>query len=195
MGGINLTEAAATHARASQPRSPMTPRSHIVKPITIRRILIQATILTLLLASTTIVLAEEKQYGEAVGSTNNEVVSIRLGELMASPETYVDERVRIEGLVDDVCPMKGCWINILDQQSQETIRFKVEDDVIVFPAEAKGQQVVAEGILRAKNLDEAAARRWFKHLADEKGEAFDEASVSGPVTIYEIEGLGARVGK
>ena len=79
-------------------------------------------------------------------------------------------------------------------RSSTTIRFKVQDDVIVFPAEAKGHEVVAEGILRAKQLDQAAARNWFKHLADEKGEDFDESSIQGPVTVYEIEGIGAELG-
>lgn len=136
--------------------------------------------------------ASEKQYGEPLSADG--VTAVRIGELMAEPESYLGKRIRVEGLVDDVCPMKGCWIKILEEQSKTTIRFKVEDDVIVFPAEAKGHNVVAEGILRSKELDEDAAREWFKHLADEKGESFDAASVTGPVTIYEIEGMGALIG-
>ena len=103
--------------------------------------------------------------------------------------------VRVEGLVNDVCPMKGCWIDIVEADTPadraKTVRFKVEDDVIVFPAEAKGREVVAEGILRAREMDEEAARAWFHHLAEEKGEEFDPASVTGPMTVYQIEGQGA----
>jgi hypothetical protein len=32
-----------------------------------------------------------------------------------------------------------------------------------------------------------------RHLAEERGEAFDPASVSGPMTLYEIQGAGAVV--
>ena len=89
--------------------------------------------------------------------------------------------------------MKGCWIDILDSQSKETVRFKVEDDVIVFPAEAKGSQVVAEGILRKHEMSKEQAINWLRHLAEEKGESFDDSSVTGPMDFYQIEGLGAEV--
>ena len=113
------------------------------------------------------------------------------GELVSTPERYVDKRISVEGLVDDVCPMKGCWIEILEAQSQTTIRFKVQDDVIVFPVEARGDQVVAEGILRKHEMSERRARAWLRHLAEEKGEPFDESSVTGPMAFYQIEGSGA----
>jgi hypothetical protein len=119
--------------------------------------------------------------------------SIRIADLLSDPEAYVGQRVRVEGLVDDVCPMMGCWIDILEEQSQETIRFKVDDDVIVFPVEAKGQEVVAEGVLAKIEMDEQDARRWLAHQAEEKGEAFDPETVSGPMTVYRIDGIGAQI--
>ncbi len=119
--------------------------------------------------------------------------SIRIADLLAAPDDYVGQLVRVEGLVDDVCPMKGCWIDILEQQSQETIRFKVEDDVIVFPVEAKGREVVAEGVFTKSEMDEQGARDWLAHLAEEKGEAFDPESVSGPMTFYRLDGKGAEI--
>ncbi len=119
--------------------------------------------------------------------------SIRIADLLSSPDTYVGQLVRVEGLVDDVCPMKGCWIDILEEQSKETIRFKVQDDVIVFPVEAKGREVVAEGVVSKQEMDEEGARSWLAHQAEEKGEAFDPESVSGPMTFYRIDGKGARI--
>jgi hypothetical protein len=73
------------------------------------------------------------------------------------------------------------------------VRFKVEDDVIVFPLEVKGRRVEAEGRFVKHELDREAAARWQKHLADERGEPFDPASVTGPMAYYEIEGAGAVV--
>ena len=37
--------------------------------------------------------------------------------------------------------------------------------------------------------------RAMKHLAEEKGEDFDPASVSGPMVMYQIEGDAAVVGR
>ena len=128
-------------------------------------------------------------YGEALSG----VSAVRIAELTSSPEKYLGEKIRVEGLVEDICPMKGCWIDILESQSRETIRFKVADGVIVFPVEAKGREVVAEGVLRKHEMSKKRATSWLRHLAEEKGEPFDEASVTGPMVFYQIEGLGAEV--
>jgi hypothetical protein len=128
-------------------------------------------------------------YGEPI----SDVQSVRIADLLEHPEQYVDQRVKVEGLVDDVCPMKGCWLDIVDRQSRETIRFKVEDDVIVFPIEARGSDIVAEGVLRRQELSQRRAIAWLSHLADEKGEEFDPATVTGPMVFYRIEGNGALI--
>ena len=131
--------------------------------------------------------ASDQLYGDELSNA----LSIRIADLTANPEQYIDQRVKIEGLVDDICPMKGCWVDILEAESRETIRFKVQDDVIVFPVEARGHQIVAEGILRKLDLSKKQAIRRLRHFADEKGEDFDESSVTGPTVFYEIEGAGA----
>ena len=127
------------------------------------------------------------------GKELSEARVVRISELTDSPEKYVGEKVRIAGLVDDVCPMRGCWIDILESEGSETIRFKVADGVIVFPVESKGSEVVAEGVLRKHEMSKRRAISWMRHLADEKGEPFDEASVTGPMVFYQIEGHGAEL--
>ena len=129
------------------------------------------------------------------GKELTDVRVVRIAELTGSPEKYLGERVRVAGLVEDVCPMKGCWIDILESEGSETIRFKVDDGVIVFPVEAKGSEVVAEGVLRKHEMSKRRAISWMRHLADEKGEPFDEASVTGPMVFYQIEGHGAELSR
>ena len=148
-----------------------------------------ALVLLLVLPAGAAVASDSTRYGDEL----SDLATLRIGELLAHPERYVDQRVKVEGLVEDICPMKGCWIEILEQQSQQTIRFKVQDDVIVFPAEARGRQVVAEGILRKHEMSKQQAIDWLRHLAEEKGEPFDESTVTGPLDFYQIEGLGAEV--
>jgi hypothetical protein len=131
----------------------------------------------------------DQTYGDELSGA----MSIRISDLTGNPEQYVDQLVKIEGLVDDVCPMKGCWVDILEAQSGETMRFKVQDDVIVFPVEARGRQIVAEGILRKHNLTRQQAEKWMRHLAEEKGEDFDADSIDGAMVFYQIEGVGAVV--
>ena len=89
--------------------------------------------------------------------------------------------------------MKGCWVDILDRQSSETIRLKVQDDVIVFAAEAKGREIIAEGTLRRIELSPRRAVAWLRHEAGERGEAFVEPAEPASLTVYQIEGRGAVV--
>lgn len=135
------------------------------------------------------ILRASDQYGAQLSDAQ----PVRIAELLSNAESYVDQHVKVEGLVDDICPMKGCWVDIVESQTKETVRFKVEDDVIVFPAEAKGSQIVAEGILRKHEMSKEQAISWLSHLAEEKGEDFDESTVTGPMDFFQIEGIGAVV--
>lgn len=127
------------------------------------------------------------------GADLTEASSVRISELTANPEPYVDKWVKIEGLVDDVCPMKGCWADIIQGQSEHKIRIKVQDGVVVFPVQAKGKRVIAEGILRKIQLSKAQAIARMRHEAQEKNQQFDVASVTQGMTIYQIEGRGAVI--
>ena len=127
------------------------------------------------------------------GEPLSDAAPVRIAELTADPEAYVGRNVKVVGLVDDICPMKGCWVDILDRQSRETIRLKVQDDVIVFPAEARGREIVAEGMLRRLQLSPTQAVAWLRHAAVERGETFTEPAEPEALTIYQIEGSGAVV--
>jgi hypothetical protein len=132
---------------------------------------------------------EGTSYG--AGLTGTEVVKI--SELMANPDAYLGKTVRVEGLVLDVCSKRGCWMDLASDKEFQTIRIKVEDGVIVFPLEAKGKTAVAEGVLTKRELTEEQAIAWKKHEAECAKSKFDEASHTGPMTLYMIEGKGAVI--
>jgi hypothetical protein len=132
---------------------------------------------------------EPTVYGTGVTETE----SVSVAKLLDGPDEYIGKMVRVEGEITDVCPKMGCWIDIAGQSSKRPIRFKVEDGVIEFPVETKGQQVVAQGVFTKVEMTEAQALRWAQHLADERGEEFDPDTTDAPTTIYRIEGTGATV--
>ena len=135
--------------------------------------------------------SQVEPYGEAL--TLSETTSI--AEILANPEAFLGKKVRIEGQITDVCPMKGCWIEVEDPDGRQHLKVKVEDDVIVFTPNTKGKTAIAEGEVYQIDLDKEQAISYLKHLADEKGETFDPTSVDGPITIYQIKGAGALVGE
>ena len=107
-------------------------------------------------------------------------------------ETLEGKLVRVDGTVADVCPRRGCWIDIVDADGME-IQVKVTDGDIVFPLSAKGKSIAVEGTLQKIEMTEEEARDWKEHLADEKGEEFDPTTVTGPEVMWRIKGAGAEI--
>ena len=87
--------------------------------------------------------AQEKKYGTSL--TLTEVTKI--SEIYANPEKFDGKRVQVEGPIVDVCADMGCWLALGSDKESQTIRFKVEDGVIVFPMSAKGKKAKVEGVL------------------------------------------------
>ncbi|MEM8962524.1 MAG: DUF4920 domain-containing protein [Acidobacteriota bacterium] len=127
-------------------------------------------------------------YGEGV-----DVATVTpIADLVADPEAYEGQTVRVEGKINDVCPKKGCWMTLTE--GEHTVRVKVEDDVIVFPQTAKGHHAAAQGVVAVRDLDRDAYVGWMAHLAEERGETFDDSTVGeGPYRIVQIQGTGAEI--
>jgi hypothetical protein len=128
-------------------------------------------------------------YGEALVPT--EPVSI--AAIHEDPESFEGKTVRVEGTVTEVCPMRGCWVELAGVEDGSTIRVKVDDGVIVFPLSAKGKSARVEGTVEKITMTEDEARSWFRHEAAELGRTFDPESVTGPQTIWRIKGRGAEI--
>jgi len=134
--------------------------------------------------------AAEKTYGSGVALTE----TTSAAKILADPDAYVGKRVRIEGQVVDVCPMKGCWMELEEKGGGARLRVKVDDGVIVFPVDSRGKLAVAEGTVEAIPMERDRYVAWLQHLAEEKGQKFDPATVGkGPFRIVQIRGVGARI--
>jgi uncharacterized protein DUF4920 len=134
--------------------------------------------------------AAETTYGAGVALTETTSVA----KILADPDAYVGKRVRIEGQVVDVCPMKGCWMELEEKDGGARLRVKVDDGVIVFPVDSKGKLAVAEGTVESLPMGRDRYVAWLQHLAEEKGQKFDPATVGkGPFRVVQIRGLGARI--
>ena len=129
------------------------------------------------------------KYGKGV----SDATPVKLSELMATPDAYVGKVVKVEGLVTEVCPKRGCWINVAGDKEFQTIRVKVEDGVIVFPLTDKGKKVVAEGTFTKMELTKEQAIERAKHEAEETRTKCDPQSITGPQTVFQIMGIGAVV--
>jgi hypothetical protein len=130
-----------------------------------------------------------KTYGKGVAAAD----TVKVSDLMANPDSFVGQTVRVKGTAVAVCAHRGCWVNIASDQEGQTVRVKVNDGEIVFPAEIVGEQVVAEGVWTSNQLDLETTRKVCANDAEKHGKAFDPESVTECMTLYQISGTGAVV--
>ncbi|MCA9733663.1 MAG: DUF4920 domain-containing protein [Deferribacteres bacterium] len=134
---------------------------------------------------------EEGKYGKKITLQD----TTKISTIMENPDKFVGKKVLVEGLILEVCPKRGCWINLASDKEFQQIRIKVKDGEIVFPMEAKGKTATVEGEFQIFELSKEQVINMKKHQAEEKGEEFDESTVKGGETYYQIKGIGAVISK
>lgn len=143
---------------------------------------------TVLIFTTTMLFAQSEKFGKEIELTEKTLIS----DILAAPKDFVGKTVLVEGEIGDVCTMAGCWMKLMSDKEGE-IRIKVKDGEIVFPVEAKGHTALVEGTVYAIEFTQEEAVEYLKHMAEDAGKEFDESTVTGPMTIYQIRGLGAVI--
>jgi hypothetical protein len=128
-----------------------------------------AAVLAALLCVTVGLSADVQKYGKPL--TLKETTKI--SDIYANPDKYKDKRVRVEGPILDVCAEQGCWIAIGGDKDAQSLRFKVDDGVIVFPVSIKGLKATVEGVISVAMLSEADQIAQGMELAKEKKTTFD----------------------
>ena len=102
---------------------------------------------------------------------------LNIDELLSSGSERVGGKFLVQGIITEVCPMRGCWLKVKDFNSDSSIRIKVTDGEIVFPLSATGKNIIAEGIFTKLELSKKQAKNWKRHLALEKGIDLDTSSI------------------
>jgi hypothetical protein len=144
-------------------------------------------VLCLLMAGSA--LAKDQVLGKGVTLENTILVS----ELLANPEKYVGQVVRIEGPAVALCQHRGCWVNVGSDVEGDVVRVKVKDGEIIFQPEMLGNNIVAQGVWTSNQLDLETTKKVCEHRAHEAGEEFDPEKVTECMTLYQLTGTGAVV--
>ncbi|HCY75876.1 MAG TPA: DUF4920 domain-containing protein [Ignavibacteriales bacterium] len=133
--------------------------------------------------------SQSDKYGKEISLKEKTGIS----EILSDPEEYVGKTVLVEGEILEVCAMAGCWMDLKSDAENQKIKIKVKDGDIVFPVEAKGKSALVEGTVYKIELTKEEAIEYYQHVAEEQGTTFDDASVTGPITLYQIKGIGAEI--
>lgn len=131
--------------------------------------------------------------GVVYGRPDASAQQIALSDLVARPEEFDGKTVRVSGIVSGVCEKRGCWMRIAAESGSDDVLFKVADGEIVIPMSAKGQSAVADGIARKVPLTIEQTRDHLAKKAKAAGTPFDPASVTAPISLVRLEGIGATI--
>ena len=143
----------------------------------------------LALCATVALSAEGKKYGKPLTLK----ATTKISDIYAKPDAFNGKRVKVQGAIVDVCSEKGCWIAIASDKEFQSIRFKVDDGVIVFPMTEKGKTATVEGVVTVTTLSEKDQIEQGEHMAKEKKTPFDPKTVKGPKTSIMIKGEAAEI--
>ncbi len=128
-----------------------------------------------------------------VGSELKVAEPTSIAAIKSQPHEFAGQRVQVAGQVEGVCQRRGCWLDIADADGL-SLRVKVEDGVLVFPAESVGGEAVVEGEVEIQEMERPAYIAWQRHLAEDAGQKFDDSEVGeGPFEMVRIRGRGARL--
>ena len=133
--------------------------------------------------------SQTDKYGKEISLTEETSIS----KILSNPDEFVGKTVLVEGEILAVCEMAGCWMELKSDAENQKVKIKVKDGDIVFPVEAKGKSALVEGTVYKVELTKEEAVDYYEHAAAEQGTEFDPASVEGPVTLYQIKGIGAVI--
>ena len=131
--------------------------------------------------------------GQTLGAGVKLQESVSIDALLADPMKHAGKTVRVEGMITDVCPKRGCWMNLAGGEAGSKLKFKVVDGEMVFPMESKGKWAVAEGVVAARELTIEETRAQAEYEAKEYGIQYDPASITKPKISVRIDGTGAVI--
>jgi hypothetical protein len=129
--------------------------------------------------------------GQTFGAGVKLAASTPIDAILGEPTKFAGKSVRVEGMVTDVCEMRGCWFEMAGDKPGAKLRFKVTDGDMVFPMESKGKKAVAEGVVAVKELTLDQTKEYEEEQAREKNAPFDPAKVTEPMRIVRLDGTGA----
>jgi hypothetical protein len=128
------------------------------------------------------------------GAELSDAEIVPISTLLATPDEFVGKPVKLEGRITGVCTHRGCWIDLAGDEDFQSMRIKVEDGVIVFPAEAVGHVATAEGVFTKIELTPEQTAAMHKAECEKDGKsscqhaAPDEAGI-----VYQVAGTGAVI--
>ena len=108
----------------------------------------------LLLVATAASAKEVVKRGEAIAA---DAKTTPLVDVIRNPDAYTKNAVVVEGKIDKVCTMKGCWMQLVPEGQKQGVRVTFKDYGFFVPKDSKGWKARATGVATITTLSKADA--------------------------------------
>ncbi len=100
--------------------------------------------------------------GEAIirGEKIGRAPTLRLADLLRSPERQNGKAVVVEGKVRRACTRMGCWMELAESDSGAGVRVTFKDYGFFVPVDSAGATAKVAGTVKVTALTEAAAKHY-----------------------------------
>ena len=82
---------------------------------------------------------------------------VDLADALRSISSYADRTVTVEGTVNRVCQMKGCWMELVPAGADRGIRVTFKDYAFFVPTDSRGASARLEGMFERNTFSKADA--------------------------------------
>lgn len=125
------------------------------------------------------------------GSPIGKSKMVSLTKVLANPEKYVGQTVRVEGVIVRSCKQEGCWMELAPKKDAQSVRVKFKDHTFFIPLQSEGFEAEAEGVFSIKVL----SKEEVKHMIEDDGAKFEKINEDGTVTEITFEASGVELEK
>jgi hypothetical protein len=122
-------------------------------------------------------------FGQAITADN----AIAFTALVQQMERKDSLFVKVKGKVDAVCQAKGCWMNIVSDDTDKKMVVKFKDYGFFMPLDITGKEVIMEGYAykEVTSVDE------LRHYAEDAGKSATEiAAITMPKEEFKFMASG-----
>jgi hypothetical protein len=91
--------------------------------------------------------------GEPVG----DAPAVKFADVLKEPQRYADKTLIVEGVVERVCQMQGCWMELAPEKGARGVRVNMKDHAFFVPFNAAGLRARVEGTFSLNVLSKADA--------------------------------------
>ena len=135
--------------------------------------------------------AQQKNDGKHFGATVTGTGAVSYDALLPRLEkTDTLKNIKVAGVVDAVCKMRGCWMNIKSETGAPPMFVKFKDFAFFMPKDIAGKRVVMSG----DAFKEIIPVEELRHYAEDDGKSKEDiAKITVPQTKIRFVASGVTI--